>query len=169
MSDFGGLLTIIHSPNGRLSQLYHLSFWPWCSPQIFRRKHKTKLISSLAGIGCHPLRTNHRCHTFRVSFGSVCGGTLPRLWLCHTLLPKMTNTMAVGFQRALRYWLMFGMNANTHLTGPITEFFIRAILHDEHQYPEPLKFNPERFEDQEKNRIAGINELPHAAFGFGRR
>jgi cytochrome P450 len=45
----------------------------------------------------------------------------------------------------------------------------RAILHDEHTYPEPLKFNPERFENQEKNRLAGINELPQAAFGFGRR
>jgi len=44
-----------------------------------------------------------------------------------------------------------------------------AILHDEYTYPEPHKFNPERFENQEKNSLAGINELPHAAFGFGRR
>jgi cytochrome P450 len=44
-----------------------------------------------------------------------------------------------------------------------------AILHDEHTYPEPLEFNPERFENKEKNKLAGINELPQAAFGFGRR
>jgi cytochrome P450 len=45
---------------------------------------------------------------------------------------------------------------------------VRAILHDEHAYPDPLEFHPERFEDQEKNRLAGINEYP-SAFGFGRR
>ncbi|KIM73495.1 hypothetical protein PILCRDRAFT_802518 [Piloderma croceum F 1598] len=44
-----------------------------------------------------------------------------------------------------------------------------AVLHDEHTYPEPFKFNPDRFENQEMNRLAGINELPQAAFGFGRR
>ncbi|KIM78610.1 hypothetical protein PILCRDRAFT_98340 [Piloderma croceum F 1598] len=45
---------------------------------------------------------------------------------------------------------------------------IWAILHDEHTYPNPLEFHPERFEDQEKNRLAGVNEYP-SAFGFGRR
>jgi len=45
----------------------------------------------------------------------------------------------------------------------------RAILQDEHVYPDPLTFNPERFENPEKNELAGINELPQAAFGFGRR
>jgi cytochrome P450 len=45
----------------------------------------------------------------------------------------------------------------------------RAILHDEHTYPEPLRFNPERFENLERNKLAGINEEPTAAFGFGRR
>jgi cytochrome P450 len=53
--------------------------------------------------------------------------------------------------------------------GCTTDVSIRAILHDEGAYPEPLKFNPERFENREKNRLAGINELPEAAFGFGRR
>jgi cytochrome P450 len=46
---------------------------------------------------------------------------------------------------------------------------IRAILHDENTYPEPHKFSPERFEKHEKNRLSSINELPHVAFGFGRR
>jgi cytochrome P450 len=51
----------------------------------------------------------------------------------------------------------------------VIDVSIRAILHDEHTYPEPLTFNPARFENQEKNKFAGINELPQAAFGFGRR
>lgn len=36
-------------------------------------------------------------------------------------------------------------------------------------YPDPLSFNPDRFLDSDKNRREGINEIPDAAFGFGRR
>ncbi|TFY71482.1 hypothetical protein EVG20_g1513 [Dentipellis fragilis] len=43
------------------------------------------------------------------------------------------------------------------------------ILHDEGTYPDPMAFSPERFQNQEKNKKAGINDLPLAAFGFGRR
>lgn len=39
---------------------------------------------------------------------------------------------------------------------------IRAILHDESVYPDPLSFKPERFLDSSVDR-------PEAAFGFGRR
>ena len=46
---------------------------------------------------------------------------------------------------------------------------IRAILHDEEMYPDPLRFNPDRFIDEEQNAVLGINALPNAAFGFGRR
>lgn len=45
----------------------------------------------------------------------------------------------------------------------------RMILHDEKMYPEPLRFNPDRFADETQNSAQGINELPLAAFGFGRR
>lgn len=44
-----------------------------------------------------------------------------------------------------------------------------AILHDEAKYPDPFSFNPERFADEKKNAELEINELPYAAFGFGRR
>lgn len=45
----------------------------------------------------------------------------------------------------------------------------RAILHDERAYPNPLKFDPDRFADEENNRALGVNEIPLTAFGFGRR
>jgi hypothetical protein len=47
--------------------------------------------------------------------------------------------------------------------------FLRAILHDPSVYPDPFAFKPERFSDHETNTLAGINDIPDAAFGFGRR
>jgi cytochrome P450 len=44
-----------------------------------------------------------------------------------------------------------------------------AILHDASIYPDPLTFDAARFVDRKSNALAGINELPDAAFGFGRR
>ena len=51
--------------------------------------------------------------------------------------------------------------------GP--HFPSRAVLHDPCMYPDPLRFNPDRFADEKRNRELGINELPRAVFGFGRR
>ncbi|KAL1738205.1 cytochrome P450, partial [Schizophyllum fasciatum] len=42
-----------------------------------------------------------------------------------------------------------------------------GILHDEDRYPDPMTFNPDRFES--KSQETGQNELPESAFGFGRR
>ncbi|KAL0580370.1 hypothetical protein V5O48_001615 [Marasmius crinis-equi] len=44
-----------------------------------------------------------------------------------------------------------------------------GILHDPAEYPNPLSFDPDRYEDSEGNIRKGINNLPDAAFGFGRR
>jgi cytochrome P450 len=41
------------------------------------------------------------------------------------------------------------------------------MLHDPEMYPDPLAFNPERFSPE--NRVNGLNQIPDAAFGFGRR
>ncbi|KAF5375246.1 hypothetical protein D9758_000183 [Tetrapyrgos nigripes] len=43
--------------------------------------------------------------------------------------------------------------------------------YDHHRdvYPDPFTFSPERFENVEKNIAQGINEIPGAVFGFGRR
>ena len=80
------------------------------------------------------------------------------------------NTMAIESQKAPPSCLMFGMhNANTHFWPCPTDTCIRAIFHDEQKYPEPLKFNPDRFENEERNRLDGVNALPQQAFGFGRR
>ncbi|ESK89309.1 cytochrome p450 [Moniliophthora roreri MCA 2997] len=44
-----------------------------------------------------------------------------------------------------------------------------AILHDPALYPDPLSFNPDRFENMEENAKKDINSIPDAAFGYGRR
>ena len=76
-----------------------------------------------------------------------------------------------GYQIPKGSTVMANVWYDTNIQGQdgLSDFSFRAILHDEQTYPHPLKFDPDRFENQEKNRLAGINELPQAAFGFGRR
>ena len=45
----------------------------------------------------------------------------------------------------------------------------RAILHDEEIYPEPFKFNPDRFLTQDGQLDPAIQDPFIAVFGFGRR
>ncbi|KAF9452681.1 cytochrome P450 [Macrolepiota fuliginosa MF-IS2] len=44
-----------------------------------------------------------------------------------------------------------------------------AVLHDPEIYPDSMAFKIDRFLDVEGNALAGINEIPDAVFGFGRR
>ncbi|KAK0478403.1 cytochrome P450 [Armillaria novae-zelandiae] len=47
-----------------------------------------------------------------------------------------------------------------------------AVFHDPELYPDPFTFNPDRFEDNVIGKglsASGVNEIPNAAFGFGRR
>ena len=45
----------------------------------------------------------------------------------------------------------------------------RAILHDEGNYPEPFKFNPDRFLTEDGQLNPTVQDPALAAFGFGRR
>jgi len=45
----------------------------------------------------------------------------------------------------------------------------RAILHDEGNYPEPFKFNPDRFLTEDGQLNPAVQDPALAAFGFGRR
>ena len=46
--------------------------------------------------------------------------------------------------------------------------FSRSILHDENTYPDPFKFDPERYLNQDKP-IDRLSDPSLLAFGFGRR
>lgn len=43
------------------------------------------------------------------------------------------------------------------------------MLHEENIYPEPLRFNPDRYTDSSRNEKLKINPEPVQAFGFSRR
>ncbi|OBZ80086.1 O-methylsterigmatocystin oxidoreductase [Grifola frondosa] len=58
------------------------------------------------------------------------------------------------------YWIPKGTTIIPNVWG---------ILHDETTYPDPLRFDPDRYADSKRNAELGINELPYPAFGFGRR
>ena len=42
-------------------------------------------------------------------------------------------------------------------------------MHDEHIYPDPHKFQPERFEEKVDPELAKLRDPVNYAFGFGRR
>ena len=60
------------------------------------------------------------------------------------------------------------VDATMHpMRGYDTKLFSRAILHDEVVYPDPLRFNPDRF--MKGDKLDSNVRDPEAAFGFGRR
>jgi len=65
------------------------------------------------------------------------------------------------------HFLLRGVLALLGLTKDVASY--RAILHDEENYPEPFKFNPDRFLSQDGQLNPAIKDPALAAFGFGRR
>lgn len=52
---------------------------------------------------------------------------------------------------------------------PDLTYPFRAILHDEKTYPEPAKYNPDRFLRPDGSLDPNVRDPSVAAFGFGRR
>ena len=52
---------------------------------------------------------------------------------------------------------------------PLSDPYIRSILHDEEIYPEPMAFRPERFLCEDGSLNPGIQDPDVAMFGYGRR
>ena len=53
--------------------------------------------------------------------------------------------------------------------GAMFRILHRAILHDEANYPEPFKFNPDRFLTQDGQLNPAVMDPALVVFGFGRR
>ena len=70
------------------------------------------------------------------------------------------------------WWVHFLLRDVPALLGLTKELSVasyRAILHDEENYPEPFKFNPDRFLSHDGQLNPAIKDPALAAFGFGRR
>ena len=79
----------------------------------------------------------------------------------------MTYTKVSSFQRALSSWQILGMSPS-HQWLALGFTYLRAILHDEAAYHDPLVFAPERY-FKDGTWDPTVRDPGVAAFGFGRR
>lgn len=82
----------------------------------------------------------------------------------------MTNTMAITSLKGALFLRISG----TLLTFMSTQHcydirYLRSILHDEREYPNPHSFQPERFLTPDGTLRGDVLDPLKFAFGFGRR
>ena len=56
-----------------------------------------------------------------------------------------------------------------HLNFFVSLPYFRSLLHDEEKYPEPFKFNPDRFMTGRGQLDASVWDPEEASWGYGRR
>ncbi|KAH0835859.1 cytochrome P450 [Lanmaoa asiatica] len=96
-------------------------------------------------------------------------GTIPFfLWDFLTRLWMTTFTLDSTFRKAShpQSCRLIG-HRRTYFTGALLITNMWSMAHDESKYPDPHKFIPERFLDDDGSLLQ--NDTEHLSFGFGRR
>jgi len=84
----------------------------------------------------------------------------------------MTSITDIIFLNTAQFYIMHGEITSCGHTRPLTRWdFLRAMLNNESDYPEPRQFRPERFltSNGMLRKDDGVRDPIDIVFGFGRR